>query len=229
MVNERIMISDTGNYVIRIISTVAGGSSPGYYGDGGLAINSLLNKPASITIDAKGTGNLFISDTGNYVIRMVSATEKYVYTVAGRVGMTGFGGDFGPAGSALLGDFTNVVVDLQGNLLIADLNNHRIRLVFSSNSLLTEQPSSQPSTQPSVQPSMQPSVKPSRQVLDYKVDWCSVFTEFFFFPLNYLLIIVILTNYLLIFCSLLRNRQQNRHLSLHVSLLCSHHHNPLDR
>jgi len=52
-----------------IITTVAGNGSKGYAGDGGSALEAELNQPTAIAFDA--TGNLYICDTGNSVIRKV--------------------------------------------------------------------------------------------------------------------------------------------------------------
>jgi len=52
-----------------IITTVAGNGTRGYAGDGGLALNAEFNQPTAIAFDA--TGNMYICDTGNSVIRKV--------------------------------------------------------------------------------------------------------------------------------------------------------------
>lgn len=66
------------------ISTVAGtGSSPicGYTGDKGKAIAAELDYPVGIAVD--GFGNLFIADTGNYIVRKVTTSTGVITTVAG--------------------------------------------------------------------------------------------------------------------------------------------------
>ena len=52
-----------------IINTVAGNGTANYSGDGGAAPSAELNYPQSVAVDA--TGNLFIADSGNNVIRKV--------------------------------------------------------------------------------------------------------------------------------------------------------------
>lgn len=71
-----LFISDAGNQTIRevavhtgIISTVAGNHTQGYSGDGGASVKAQLNNPAAAAID--GSGNLYVADSGNGVIRKV--------------------------------------------------------------------------------------------------------------------------------------------------------------
>ncbi len=71
--NGNVYIADTGNCRIRrvgadgIISTIAGTGYPGFAGDGGFALEAELNLPEGILID--GSGNLWVSDTGNHRVR----------------------------------------------------------------------------------------------------------------------------------------------------------------
>jgi trimeric autotransporter adhesin len=121
------------------IYTVAGDATPGYSGDGGPATSAEFNSPESVTVDSKG--DLIISDTGNARVRLVAAascssacplglaatTTGDVYTVAG--GGSGGLGDGGPARSGQLSNPAGVALDSKGNLLIADVNDGRVRLV----------------------------------------------------------------------------------------------------
>lgn len=58
------------------LTTVAGGSSQGFSGDGGSAASAALNFPSGLAIDA--AGNLFIADAGNNRIREVLANPPAV-------------------------------------------------------------------------------------------------------------------------------------------------------
>jgi uncharacterized protein (TIGR03437 family) len=135
-----LYIADTANNRIRKVNfttntivTVAGTGNLGSSGDGFPAINGELNAPRGIAFDS--AGNLYIADSGNHRIRMVSATTKYITTVAGN-GNQGFGGDGGPATSAALNYPLGVAVDASGTLYIADSQNFRIRMV-SNNTMST--------------------------------------------------------------------------------------------
>jgi sugar lactone lactonase YvrE len=114
-----LYIADTGNNCVRMISngtitTVVGG----------------LNQPAGVAVDA--SGNLYIADT--YDHRILKVATGVITKVAGGA-MAGFGGDNGPATSALLDYPSSVAVDGAGNLYIADSGNGRIRKV--SNGTIT--------------------------------------------------------------------------------------------
>jgi hypothetical protein len=82
-----------------------------------------------------GTGNLFITDAGNYRIRKVSPSG-IITTVAGN-GTHGFSGDGGPATSAQLSGPLGMAVDGTSNLFIADAGNYRIRKVSPSGIITT--------------------------------------------------------------------------------------------
>ncbi len=105
-----------------IISTVAGGGTYGYGGDGGPATAARLAFPRGVAVDA--AGNLYIADAGNGHIRKVDAASGLISRVAG-----GEIGDGGPAVEARLSSPQGVAVDGSGNLYIAEGFNQRIRKV----------------------------------------------------------------------------------------------------
>ena len=81
----RLYFADSNNHRIRkidlngVITTVAGTGDFGYAGDGGPAVLAILSFPSNLTIDR--TGNIYIADTGNRVIRKVSP-DGTITTVA---------------------------------------------------------------------------------------------------------------------------------------------------
>jgi len=103
----------------------AGSGTQGYTGDGGPATSAALFNPRGLAFD--GSGNLYICDTGNNRIRMVSPAG-IISTVAGD-GLSGFSGDGGPAVAASFGDTTRIALDSASNIYISDPDNHRIRQV----------------------------------------------------------------------------------------------------
>ena len=123
-----LYIADTENYRIRevsngVITTVAGnGLLTSFSGDGGAATSAQMYSPQGVAVDS--SGNVYIADTNNNRVRMVS--NGVITTVAG-TGTQGFSGDGGPATSAELYGPIGVAVDTAGNLYIVD--NGRIRKV----------------------------------------------------------------------------------------------------
>ena len=123
-------IADTDENLIRevstagIVTTVAGTGQQGYAGDGGPATAAILDSPQGVAVDS--SGNIYIADTHNNVIREVTASTGDISTIAG-TGVAGFSGDGSTATSAMLDYPTAVAVDSNGNVYIADTNNHRIR------------------------------------------------------------------------------------------------------
>jgi RHS repeat-associated protein len=125
-----LYIADVNNHRIRrvspdgLIHTVAG-TSQGFGGDGGSALEARLSLPADVAFGPDGS--LYIADAGNNRIRRVSP-DGLIHTVAG-TGQSGFGGDGGPALAARLGSPRSVAVGPDRSLYIADSYNHRIRRV----------------------------------------------------------------------------------------------------
>jgi uncharacterized protein (TIGR03437 family) len=125
--NSRILkVTPKGS--ITVTTTVAGSDSGvwGYSGDGGPATSALLNYPSGVALDA--AGNLYIADTHNQRIRMVSAATGTITTLAG-TGHSGYAGDGGLATSAQLSEPVSVLVDHSGNIYVADTQNSVIRLM----------------------------------------------------------------------------------------------------
>ena len=78
------------------------------------------------------SGNIFIADTQNSVIREVTASNGNIITVAG-TGVAGYSGDGALATSAQLFDPYGIFVDSAENIFIADTDNCLIREVSGGN------------------------------------------------------------------------------------------------
>jgi sugar lactone lactonase YvrE len=103
----------------------------GYSGDGGLAVAAQMWGPSAIAFDA--SGNMYIADEQNGVIRMVNPSG-IISTFAGNQGLgTGYSGDGGAATAAQLSSNINALVfDGAGNLYIGDFGNSTVRMVNAS-------------------------------------------------------------------------------------------------
>jgi len=138
-----MLIADSSNNRIRMvdangnISTVAGsGTTNGYSGDLGPATSALLSIPTGVAAD--NSGNFYIADNFNNVVRMVDGFGV-ISTIAG--GSTnGFSGDGGPGDSAELDNPYGVATDSRGNVWVVDRNNHRVRKLTPSGPLVGNGP-----------------------------------------------------------------------------------------
>ncbi|MFS0722899.1 stalk domain-containing protein [Paenibacillus sp. 1P07SE] len=143
-----IYVADTLNHVIRKIeqgrvTTLTAPSArvieyypgaveaAGDYADGPIAA-AKFNEPSGLAID--GQGNLYVSDTGNHLIRYIDFGAGTVRTVAGTSQAYGTGEAYaeggyadGPAGTAAFRSPRGLALTPEGGLLIADSLNHSIR------------------------------------------------------------------------------------------------------
>lgn len=117
--NRRIRAVDLAT---NTVTTVAGNGQRGVPKDGDEATKAPLVDPRAVAVDAKG--NIWILERGGHALRVVDAKGK-IRTVVG----TGTGGDRGlggPARMAQLKGPKHLIVDRDGNVIIADTDNHRI-------------------------------------------------------------------------------------------------------
>ena len=137
-VTKVVAQSVIGGYTI---TTVAGNGTAGSSGNGSLATSAELSNPLRTAFDA--AGNMYIADTGNNVIRMVSASTGNISIVAGG-GATTTAGTACPTGpgtatdafgdgciptAAVLAKPEGMAFDGQGNLYIADRADYAVRKV----------------------------------------------------------------------------------------------------
>ena len=125
-----LYIGDYNNCVVRklvlstnIITTYAGNHTCGYSGDSGAATSAELSSVAGVAADS--TGNLYIADQGNCVIREVTKSTGKISTVAGNH-TCGFLGDGGVATSAELNQMYGIAVS-GTTVTVADYYNQRVR------------------------------------------------------------------------------------------------------
>eukprot|EP00976_Prorocentrum_cordatum_P058820 1173839-Prorocentrum_minimum.AAC.2 len=105
-----------------IVSTLAGTGDQGYEDGDDTGIK--FNHPVDVAVDR--AGNVIVSDNQNHCIRKVSP-QGVVSTIAG-TGEQGYRNGAGTARARFDGP-VGVAVDRDGNVIVADSNNHRIRMV----------------------------------------------------------------------------------------------------
>ena len=133
-----VYITETGQNRIRrvardgTISVFAGTGAQGYSGDNGPATSANLSFPTYLIGD--GAGNIYFSDTLNQVIRRIDS-KGAITTVVGN-GNADFAGDGLAPRQASFRSPYGIAFDDAGELLIADSNNHRLRLVDSAGKVI---------------------------------------------------------------------------------------------
>jgi streptogramin lyase len=134
-----VYVADMSNHRVRRmdpsgrVTTVAGTGTAGYSGDNVPATSAQLNGPASVAVD--GSGNIFIADTRNCIIRKVDAATQIISRVAGMAGNCSYNTDNIALNTKLKYPY-GVKVNA-GNIYIADYENHRIRKVDKTGTIRT--------------------------------------------------------------------------------------------
>jgi DNA-binding beta-propeller fold protein YncE len=127
---ERLYLADLDNRRIRmvdlqtgIVTTIAGNGRKGIPEDGADARMAPLVDPRAVAVDARGM--VYILERSGHSLRVVDSQGK-IRTVVG-TGKQGARGDGGDARLATLGEPKHLCIDRDGNVLIADTENHLIR------------------------------------------------------------------------------------------------------
>ncbi|MSR35091.1 MAG: glycosyltransferase [Gemmatimonadetes bacterium] len=101
-------------------------------------------RPMSVWLETPGgiavspSGDIYFADPHNAVIQRMDATSLTVTSYAGDHDLgAGFGGDGGAAGRALLDEPNGVAIAPDGDVIIADTQNHRIRRVDKETGTIT--------------------------------------------------------------------------------------------
>ena len=108
----------------QTITTVAGTGTTGFTADGSSATSTQLAEPSNVAFDS--SGNMYITDQGNFRIRKVSGGTVSTYVGNGTAGYTG---DGKAATAAEIDGVFGLNFDSSGNLYITDTANACIRLI----------------------------------------------------------------------------------------------------
>lgn len=145
-----LYIADSGDSEIRFVdsttgrmSTIAGTcGKTGYAGDGGPAAAALLNSPSAIALDS--SGNIYVADTSNCVIRKIDAKTKIISLVAGQAPLSDepfqnckYSGSEGLATAISLNKPQGLALDTAGNLYVADSSNGLIRRIDATTQIMS--------------------------------------------------------------------------------------------
>jgi sugar lactone lactonase YvrE len=159
--NNRIRVVNPNN----IISTFAGsGVQSPFNGDNRPALSSNIYGPYDVKGDT--TGNIYIADGGNCILRMVDISTGILSTLFGTPNSCGYTSGMATR-DQVINNVEGIWIDTNSQsstIYFSDYNAiHRSVTVSSPSSQPSGQPSRQPVTRPSAQPTRQPSSLPSRQ------------------------------------------------------------------
>ena len=93
-----------------------------------------VDQPYSLQVD--GNGDIYIVDRLNAAVRKVEAATGIITTVAG-TGEPGYSGDGGPGAQAQLREPNDCFLDGRGGLLIADIQDQRVRRLDLGTGIIT--------------------------------------------------------------------------------------------
>jgi sugar lactone lactonase YvrE len=146
-----LYIADSANNAVREITvggtimTIAGlgPTAPGFSGDTTAAVGANLNGPLDVAVDSKG--NVYIADTNNANVRLITASTGIITSFAGSTAIVsgavqlnyGYSGDGAAADLAELAGPAGVALDSAGNLYIATYADNRIRKVVISTGIIS--------------------------------------------------------------------------------------------
>jgi DNA-binding beta-propeller fold protein YncE len=119
------------------IMTIAGSGTAGFAGDGGPAISASLHGPSAVAVAPNG--DIYIADTLNDRIRVVSSATGLIATFAGdgQAAAPERVGDDGPALRAQLNRPSGLSLAPDGDLYVADTGHNRVRRISRATGVIT--------------------------------------------------------------------------------------------
>ncbi len=118
----------------KTISVIAGSGTKGHSGDGASAKAAQLSAPHEVRFDSKG--NIYVAERDSHVVRYIDMKSGLINTAAG-TGISGYGGDGGPANQAQLAQPHSIALDRADNVYICDIMNHRVRRIDAKTGMIS--------------------------------------------------------------------------------------------
>lgn len=115
------------------LSTIAGTGEKGYQPESRRPLETPFSAPHEIRWD---DGNLYVVERDNHTVRRIAGQTGLVTTLAGN-GESGFSGDGRAAVLSQLNRPHSIAFDSQGNLLICDIGNQRLRIVSRETGIIS--------------------------------------------------------------------------------------------
>jgi DNA-binding beta-propeller fold protein YncE len=135
-----VYVADIGNHRIRridpasgMVETIAGNGDRRMPHDGQPARGRPILGPRALYIDGD---TLWIALREGHSIWRMNLADGILHHVAG-IGAPGYSGDGGPATAAKLNGPKGIAVDAQGNIFVADTENHAIRRIDARTGVIT--------------------------------------------------------------------------------------------
>jgi ATP-dependent protease HslVU (ClpYQ) peptidase subunit len=137
-ISGNVILADHSNQKVRIIYpnrtviTLAGGSTSGITAGSinGVGTAALFSNPYGVSVDT--SGNVIVADYSNHKVRIIYPNRTVTTLVGGSSVGTTSGSTNGVGTAALFAFPSAVAVDTSGNVIVADLSNHKIRLIFAA-------------------------------------------------------------------------------------------------
>jgi ATP-dependent protease HslVU (ClpYQ) peptidase subunit len=131
-----VIVTDRQNHKIRLIYpnltviTLAGGNSSGVTSgsNNGVGTAALFSEPSGVAVDT--SGNVIAAEPSNPKIRLIYPNRTVITLAGGSTTGTTWGSINGVGTAALFNWPIGVAVDTSGNVIVADLQNHKIRLIY---------------------------------------------------------------------------------------------------
>ena len=138
-----VFVADTYNHKVRLIYpnrtviTLAGGNSSGTTlgSTNGVGTAALFRNPTGVAVDT--SGNVIVAEWGNNKIRLIYPNLTVITLAGGSTTGTTVGSTDGVGTAALFNVPRGVAVDTSGNVIVADLSNHKIRLIYPNRTVIT--------------------------------------------------------------------------------------------